>query len=81
MMSVVDVLLTVNEASVVEVDVGLAPRDGGSGTTGDAYEQAEGSAGAQADGLLQVIVELKVGSFCVTSSNVTTSHKTIIFSL
>jgi len=55
----------VNEASVVEVNTGFAPGDSGSGTTGNAYEQAEGSTSAQADGLLQVIVELKVRSFCV----------------
>lgn len=55
----------INESSVVEVNTRLAPSDGRSGTTTDVYKHAEGSTSTQADGLLQVIMELKVRSFCV----------------
>lgn len=53
-----------NESSVVEVDTKLTPSDGGSGATGDFYKQAKGATSTQADGLLQVIMEIKVRSFC-----------------
>lgn len=53
-----------NESSVVEVDTRLTPSDGGSGTAGDFYKQAKGATSTQADSLLQVIVEIKVRSFC-----------------
>ncbi len=52
-----------NESSVVEVDTRLTPSDGGSGTTADFYKQAKRATSTQADGLLQVIVEIKVRSF------------------
>lgn len=55
----------VNETSVVEVNTRLAPGDGRSRTTRDVHKQAQGATGTKADGLLQVVMELKVRSFCV----------------
>lgn len=55
-----------NESSVMEVNTGLTPSEGRNRTTSDFNEQAEGATSTQADGLLQVIMELKVRSFCVS---------------
>lgn len=55
-----------NESSVMEINTRLTPSEGGNGTTSDFNEQAEGATSTQADGLLQVIVELKVWIFCVS---------------
>lgn len=54
-----------NEASVVQINTRLTPSEGRNGTTSDFNEQAEGATSTQADGLLQVIMELKVRSFCL----------------
>lgn len=53
----------IDEAAVMEVHTRLGPGDGGGGTSSDVYEEAEGAASTQADGLLKVIVELQVRSF------------------
>lgn len=50
----------------MEINTRLTPSEGGNGTTSDFNEQAEGATSTQADGLLQVIVELKVWIFCVS---------------
>lgn len=57
-----------NKSSVVEVNIRLTPCEGGHWTASNLYEQTEGAASTQADGLLQVIVQLKVRSFCVSKS-------------
>lgn len=54
-----------NETSIMEVYARLAPRDGGSGSASNIDKQAQGTTSTEADGLLQIIVELKVRCFFV----------------
>lgn len=53
-----------NESSVVQVNTGFAPGEDGNRTATDFDKHAQRAAGTQADGLLQVIVELEVWGFC-----------------
>lgn len=65
-----------NESSVLEVNSRLTPSEGRNRTTGDLYKQAEGATSTQADGLLQVIMKLKVRSFCVSIERVNIIYHT-----
>lgn len=55
-----------NETSVVQINTRLTPSEGRNGTTRDFNEQPEGATSTQADGLLQVVMELKVRRFCLS---------------